>query len=148
MPNVTHRTTDLFMNDVDDKLDVQDLHLYKDHSFDVFICSHILEHVTDDIKSMKELYRILNPGGFGITMVPILKPVAITQEDPSITAETLRLKYFGQTDHVRLYAKQDFVERLQSVGFKVKLYTVDDFGKELFKKSGITQKSVLYVVEK
>jgi predicted SAM-dependent methyltransferase len=148
MPNVMHRTSDLFMDEVDDKLDIQDMHLYNNNSFDIFICSHILEHVTDDIKAMKELYRILSPGGFGITMVPILEPVTETKEDPSITDTNLRLKYFGQADHVRLYAKQGFINRLASVGFKVKLYTVDDFGKELFQRSGITQKSVLYVVEK
>jgi predicted SAM-dependent methyltransferase len=148
MSNIMHRTSDLFMGDVDDKQDIQDLYLYNDNSFDVFICSHILEHVTDDIKATKELYRILNPGGFGIVMVPILAPVIATKEDPSITDENLRLKYFGQADHVRLYAKQDFIERLRSVGFKVKLYGVDFFGEVIFERSGITEKSVLYVVEK
>ncbi|MBK6634354.1 MAG: class I SAM-dependent methyltransferase [Chitinophagaceae bacterium] len=84
------------MEGVDDKLDLQDLHLYKDHSFDVFVCSHILEHVDDDIKAMKELYRILKPGGWGIAMVPIIESVTETHEDPSIKEENLRLKYFGQ----------------------------------------------------
>lgn len=148
LPNVIHRTTDLFMKEVDDQLDIQHLHLYENNRFDVFICSHILEHVADDKKAMKELYRILSPGGFGIVMVPILQPVTETVEDPSIKDENLRIKYFGQADHVRLYAKQDFMERLKSVGFKVKLYDVDYFGEAVFKKSGISKKSVLYVVEK
>lgn len=148
LPNVMHRTSDLFMQEVDDTQDIQDLHLYKDGSFEVFICSHILEHVTDDIKAMKELYRVLSPGGFGIVMVPILKPVTVTKEDASITDVNLRLKYFGQADHVRLYAKQDFIQRLQSVGFKVNLYGIDFFGRNVFERSGITETSVLYVVEK
>ena len=148
MPNVTHRTSDLFMEGVDDKLDLQDLHLYKDQSFDVFVCSHILEHVADDIKAMKELYRVLKPGGWGIVMVPIIEPVTETHDDPSIKDENLRLKYFGQGDHVRLYAKDDFIQRLESAGFKVKLYGVDYFGEALFDRSGITRKSVLYIVEK
>ena len=136
------------MEDVDDQLDLQDLHLYKDLSFDVFVCSHILEHVDDDIKAMKELYRILKPGGLGIAMVPIIESVIETKDDPSIKDENLRLKYFGQSNHVRLYAKLQFIQRLESVGFKVKLYGVDYFGEVLFEKSGITQKSVLYIVEK
>jgi predicted SAM-dependent methyltransferase len=148
IPNVTHRTVDLLMSNVDDKLDIQDLYLYKDNTFNIFICSHVLEHVTDDIKAMKELYRILSPAGFGITMVPILQPVTVTREDPAVIDSKLKLQYFGQADHVRLYAKQQFIKRLESVGFKVKLYRANDFGKELFQKSGITQKSVLYVVEK
>ncbi len=148
MPNVLHRTSDLFMNNVDDKMDIQDLYLYKDESFDVFICSHILEHVTDDIKAMKELYRILKQRAFGIAMVPIIKPVTITREDITITDKSLRQKYFGQADHVRLYAKQDFLLRLQSVGFKINQYGVDYFGEAVFKKAGITAESILYVVEK
>jgi len=148
MPNVTLRTADLFKKDVDDNLDLQDLYLYKDNSFDIFICSHILEHVENDIKAMKELYRILKPGGVGIAMVPIIEPVVETIEDPSIKDEKSRIKYFGQEDHVRLYAKQDFIKRLESVNFKVKLYTVNDFGEQLFDGWGITRKSVLYTVEK
>jgi predicted SAM-dependent methyltransferase len=148
LPDIAHRSSDLFMNDVDDRLDLQNLYLYKDNSVDFFICSHILEHVEDDIKAMKELYRILRPGGTGITMVPIVTTVTETKEDASITNAALRIKYFGQSDHVRLYAKQDFIQRLESVGFKVNLYGVDYFGAALFKQCGITQQSVLYTVEK
>ena len=148
MPNVTYRTADLFMKGVDDKIDLQDMYLYDNNSFDIFICSHILEHVDDDLKAMKELFRILKPGGTGIAMVPIFESVTETREDPSIKDKNLRLKYFAQADHVRLYAKQDFIQRLESVGFRVKLYGQDYFGESLFEKSGITQKSVLYIVEK
>lgn len=147
-PNIRLRTSDLFMAGADDQLDLQNLHIYADNSFDIFICSHILEHVDDDIKAMKELFRILKPGGWGIAMVPIIEKVTRTVEDPTITDVNLRLKYFGQSDHVRLYAKQDFIQRLESVGFKVKLYTADYFGKELLERSGITQRSVLYIVQK
>jgi predicted SAM-dependent methyltransferase len=107
-----------------------------------------LEHLTDDIKAMKKLYRILSPAGFGITMVPILQPVTVARQYPSITDTKLKPQYFGQADHVRLYAKEQFIERLESVGFKVKLYAANDFAKELFQKTGISQKSVLYIVEK
>lgn len=148
MPNVTHRTSDLFMTGVDDQLDLQNLHLYAENSFDMFICSHILEHVEDDIKAMSELYRILKPGGQGIAMVPIIESLTEMKEDPSIKDENLRLKYFGQADHVRLYSKHHFIKRLESVGFKVNLYTVEYFGEAVFDKYGITRKSVLYIVEK
>jgi SAM-dependent methyltransferase len=146
--NINHRTSDLFMDNVDDKMDLQDLFLYKNAQFDIFICSHILEHVPEDIKAMKELYRITKKGGFGIAMVPILNRVEKTHEDPSIKDPKLRMKYFGQGDHVRLYAKNDFIARLESVGFKVRLLGEDYFGKEVFYKNAITPASVLYIVEK
>ncbi len=148
VPGINLRTSDLYNEAADDMLDLQDLHKYSNNSFDIFICSHILEHVDDDIKAMKELHRILKPGGFGIAMVPIIPSVQTTVEDPSITDENTRMKLFGQKDHVRLYAKQDFISRLQSVGFKVQLHDEAYFGEEKFREYGITRKSVLYIVHK
>jgi SAM-dependent methyltransferase len=44
-----------------------------DDSFDVIICSHVLQHVLDDTKALKELFRILKPAGWAIVMVPANK---------------------------------------------------------------------------
>lgn len=145
---VTHRTSDLYAPDVDDTLDIQDLHKYDDQSFDIFICSHILEHVDDDIKAMRELFRITRSGGVGVAMVPIFDGVMTTHEDETIKDEGLRVRYFGQADHVRQYSKEDFIARLKGVGFDVKLFDVNHFGHEVFEKNGITPKSVLYIVNK
>lgn len=148
LKGVTHRTSDLFASDVDDKLDLQNLHKYKDETFDIFICSHMLEHVDDDLKAMRELFRITRNGGVGVVMVPIMDGVITTHEDKSIQDEALRARYFGQGDHVRLYAKDDFIARLKGVGFEVELLDVNYFGHEVFKKNAITPKSVLYIVNK
>lgn len=147
-PNLHHRTSDLFMKNVDDKMDLQDLILYEDEKFDIFICSHILEHVADDNKAIRELYRITKKGGYGIAMVPIIDGLEKTHEDPTIEDPNLRMKYFGQDDHVRLYSKSDFVKRLENAGFKVKTLGAEYFGTEVFNKNGIALKSVLYIAEK
>lgn len=146
--NIRHRTADLFMEGVDDKADLLDLHLYNDNSFDVFICSHILEHVDDDVKAMRELYRILKPGGFGIAMVPLFNGVVKTVEDPSEKNEAERWRRFGQDDHVRLYARHEYIQRLESVGFNVNQLDKHYFGEDVLKKNGISDSSILYVVEK
>lgn len=146
--SIHHRTADLFMEGVDDKVDLMDLNIYSDNQFDIFICSHILEHVNNDVKAMSELYRILKPGGFGIAMVPILRTVKDTLEDPSIKSEALRWKYFGQDDHVRLYSHQEYVNRLKRAGFKVNEYDKHHFGDDFFAKNGLADSSILYVVEK
>ncbi len=39
---------------------------YDSNTFDVILCSHVLEHVLDDDKAMRELYRVLKPNGWGI----------------------------------------------------------------------------------
>jgi len=44
---------------------------YADDTFDVVIGSGVLEHVPNDSESLKELYRIIRPGGyFAMTMLP------------------------------------------------------------------------------
>jgi hypothetical protein len=55
---------------------------------------------------------------------------------------------FGQEDHVRLYSKKGFVSRLSDAGFVVNQYGADFFGIETFRKHGVADRAVLYVVEK
>ncbi len=146
--NVIYRSMDLLRSDVDDNLDITNMHAYHDEQFDFFICSHVLEHIPDDLKAMKELYRILKKGGKGIAMVPINLQLKETMEDSNCTDESLRWKYFFQGDHVRMYAKEDFLSRLMSVGFTVEQLGIDYFSKEVFEKNAIFPTSVLYVVSK
>lgn len=145
---VAYRSMDLYMDDVDDKLDITDMHLYKDEQFDFFICSHVLEHIPDDKKAMSELYRVLKRGGKGIAMVPINLLSEKTLEDPSCTDIPARWKYFGQDDHIRAYEKKDFINRLKSVGFTVQLLDINYFGEDAFARNAIFPSSVLYIVSK
>lgn len=82
-------------------------------SFDVVICYHVLEHVPDDAAGMRELARVLRPGGVALVQVP-WRANAVTDEDPSASAEE-RVRRFGQADHVRWYGT-DFDDRLRAAG--------------------------------
>ena len=98
------------------KLDVLQMP-FTDAEFDVVFCNHVMEHVIDDILAMREICRVLKPGGWGIIQVPLFYPLPeITYEDSSIVTPAEREKAFGQNDHVRLYGK-DYLTRLQSAGF-------------------------------
>jgi ubiquinone/menaquinone biosynthesis C-methylase UbiE len=112
---------------------------YADQFFDVIFCSHVLEHVDDDMKAMREFYRVLKNSGWAILLVPITSEQ--TFEDPSITDPQLRKKLFGQEDHVRRYGP-DYVNRLRMAGFKVKTTKVRDLvdGVEA-KRLGLTSAS-------
>lgn len=143
-----YRSADLFMKNVDDKVDVMDMNAYEDNSVDIFLCSHILEHVGNDRKAMRELYRILKSGGFGIVMTLILLTLKEVSEDPRIISEADRWKHFGQNDHIRMYSKEGFVRRLEEAGFTVCQLGIDYFGIDIFGRYGIHPRSVLYVVEK
>jgi SAM-dependent methyltransferase len=146
--DIHYRTADLSAENVDDKVDIADLRSYESNHFTFFICSHILEHVPDDRKALRELHRILKPGGSGILMVPIILTVEQIDEDPEVRDEGERWRRFGQSDHVRLYSKSGFVERVREAGFKVRELGSEFFGEELFRQTGITSQSVLYIVEK
>jgi SAM-dependent methyltransferase len=87
-------------------------------SFDAILCSHVLEHVDDDAAAMRELHRLLRPGGWAIVMVPIDHGRHRTLEDPSNDTPQERQRAYWQHDHVRLYAL-DVNDRLTAAGFDV-----------------------------
>ena len=93
---------------------------FGDNTFDLIVCNHVLEHIEDDLKAMKELFRVLKPGGTAVLQVPISWKSEKTFEDPSVRNPEERLQLFGQSDHVRIYGK-DYIDRLQKAGFIVEL---------------------------
>jgi predicted SAM-dependent methyltransferase len=143
-----YRTADLFRKDVDDRVDIARMSNYEAASIDCFICSHVLEHVPDDTMAIQELYRVLKPAGWGIILAPIIPELVGTYEDASKTTETERLQHFGQKDHLRVYGKTDFVNRLKSSGFQVSQLGAEFFGGDLLERHGISKRSCLYVVHK
>ena len=142
------RTADLLMEGVDDRVDITDMACYANGEFDAFICSHVLEHVPDDVKALRELFRILKPDGWGILMVPIVRTLEQIDEDPLLEDIAERWRRFGQDDHLRMYSKNGLVERAESAGFSVGQYGQEYFGADDFRKHGISDTSILYVVEK
>jgi ubiquinone/menaquinone biosynthesis C-methylase UbiE len=136
------------VRNISDKVDITKMPEYQDSLIDAFICSHVLEHILNDKAAISELYRFLKPDGFGVIMVPLIVGVDETHEDSTIRSETLRWKYYGMEDHVRLYGKADFIKRLQNVGFKLEELDKDYFGIEKFQRYGIGENAVLYVVKK
>ena len=115
--NIDYTTADLYSPIADVKADILNLP-FDDNSFDVVFCNHVLEHISDDIKAMQELYRVLKPNGMGIFQVPQDLYRTTTFEDNSITDKKERTKIFGQYDHVRIYGR-DYFDKLRSIGFKV-----------------------------
>ena len=131
----SYLTADLSGTRVMVTMDITNIH-FPDNHFDVIFCSHVLEHVPDDAKAIRELARVLNPAGWAILMVPI--KVDRTFEDLSITGPRERKRIFGQEDHVRIYGK-DFVNRVEKNGFEVSIVGPADFlAPEEIQRMGIT----------
>lgn len=89
-----------------------------DESFDIVICNHLMEHIDDDRKAMREVLRVMKRGGWGILLSPVDRSRAQTFEDDSITDPDERTRIFGQYDHRRIYGR-DYADRLRSAGFEV-----------------------------
>ena len=111
-------TADLESPLADLHFDVQRIPL-DDASFDVVVCNHLLEHVADDRQALRELLRILKPGGLGVLLAPVDYARAETFEDDTITDPAERTRLFGQYDHRRVYGR-DYAERLRSAGFEAR----------------------------
>ena len=126
MKNLDYITTDLNSPIADVKADICNLP-FSENEFDFIICNHVLEHIPDDTKAMRELYRILKPNGTAILQVPYQADLQTTFEDDSITDQKERAKIFGQYDHVRIYG-MDYFEKLREIGFKVEAV---DFTKKM-----------------
>jgi len=122
LKNLDYTTADLDSPIADLHLDVTNIDL-PDEQYDVVICNHVLEHVSDAGKAFSEIKRILKPGGWAVLMVPI-NPDVDTWEDPTITDPEERKRCFGQYDHVRQFGR-DYAHVLERAGFDVvadKLY--------------------------
>ena len=88
----------------------------------IVLCSHVLEHITNDGAALSELYRILSPNGAALLMVPIVEGWAETYEDKTKSDPGEREAYFGQADHVRYYGA-DFRKRVFGAGFELTEFT-------------------------
>lgn len=117
LENIDYTTTDLHSPLADIRADICALP-FNDKSFDVVLCNHVLEHIHDDTAAMKELYRVLKPGGWGVFQIPQDLNRETTFSDDTISNKKERTKIFGQYDHVRVYGR-DYFDKLRSIGFAV-----------------------------
>jgi SAM-dependent methyltransferase len=122
LPEVRYVDGDLDALYAGHRIDVTALDFPAD-SFDALLCNHVLEHVPDDRLAMRELRRVLRPGGWAILLVPALGPKP-TDEDPTLIDRAERVRRFGQHDHVRRYG-WDYVDRLEAAGFSVTEETLE-----------------------
>lgn len=142
-----YKTADLFMDGVDYTIDIENMSTLSDDSFDLILCSHVLEHVPNDRQALSELKRVLAAGGKVVLLVPIVKQLKEIIEDPLEDNESRRWKRFGQNDHIRLYSSEGFLNRIKESGLCVEKFVPDDFGIDCV-KNGITPQSVLYIATK
>lgn len=146
-PNIKYISGDLNPKLADIQIDITDIK-QDDETYDVIICNHVLEHILDDGKAMRELFRVLNKGGFAILQVPISYQLESTFEDSAVKSQNDRETIFGQEDHVRIYGK-DYVQRLVKAGFSVTEYDWSESNNpEEYTKYGLVKNEKVFVCSK
>lgn len=146
-PELDYVSADLELPRAMEKIDMTNIDR-ADGEFNVILCSHVLEHIPDDSKAMRELYRVLSSDGWAILQVPMDLNRKETYEDFSITSPTERSIHFGRFDHCRIYGV-DYKDRLEGAGFTV---IVDDyvksFSNEKIQKYGFDESEYIYLCKK
>jgi SAM-dependent methyltransferase len=85
---------------------------FPDGAFDRVICSEVLEHIPNDVGAMRELARVLRPGGTMAITVPRFGPELINW--------ALSDAYHNVPGgHIRIFRKSQLKKRLTSVGMQV-----------------------------
>lgn len=94
---------------------------FQKDTFDWVICNHVLEHISDDRRALKEIFRVLKAGGRAVLQTPYSMVLAQTFCDPAIDTDEMRMRYYGQEDHVRVYGRDLFL-RMEEAGFLLTLH--------------------------
>ena len=144
---ITYHTTDLYSKSVTFTSDIQNMVMVENEKYDYIICSHVLEHVEDDKKAMREIYRVLKNDGICMILVPIFLDLDKIDEEWGLS-EAENWKRFGQGDHCRRYEKDGFIERLKETGFAVHCLGKSYFGEYVFRENALVDTSTLYVLTK
>ncbi|MEW6187785.1 MAG: class I SAM-dependent methyltransferase [Thermodesulfobacteriota bacterium] len=85
---------------------------FADASFDLVICSEVLEHIPDQGQAVRELTRVLRPGGNLVVSVPRYLPERICWA----LSESYHQASHG---HIRIYKKKELKALLEGTGTKV-----------------------------
>jgi SAM-dependent methyltransferase len=141
--NPLYETADLRQKGATHRVDISKVAL-PDAGYDVVMAHHVLEHVDDDRAALRELFRLLKPGGTALLSVPLNPTRGETYENPAITAPALRSVHFGNEDHKRYYGL-DFADRLRAAGFAVETFRLPPADEARF---GLLRDEWIYVATK
>jgi SAM-dependent methyltransferase len=86
---------------------------FPDGTFDRIICSEVLEHIPDDEAALRELFRILKPGGRLAATVPTWFPEKVCWR--------LSEEYhapFVEGGHVRIFGEPELRSKMRAAGFR------------------------------
>lgn len=119
----------------------------KSEQYDQAIAWHVLEHIPEDLKAIKEVYRLLKPGGTFLVSVPIY-PVGNTTtfEDAGLDYKDFE-KTHGHYDHCRSCGL-DYYKRFETIGFTTDTLEVRTLNSKDIVRFGLNSNHVVWCFTK
>jgi SAM-dependent methyltransferase len=111
-------SADIYRSDVMERMDVMAINR-PDASFDAVYCSHVLQDVPDDARALREIFRVLRPGGWAVLNVPLFSDAgtrAIVGTNRGNERPLEQLRHYGE----------DYAALLQRTGFEVSVLRPED----------------------
>jgi SAM-dependent methyltransferase len=96
-----------------------------DNTYDVVLCIHVLQAVEDDARAMREVFRVLKPGGWALLNSRYDPDAEKTRPNPALPPPEVRAAATQKDFAYRIYGR-DFSEQLQAAGFEVEIVPFRD----------------------
>ncbi len=100
---------------------ISDTSKLKDESFDVIICHHVLEHVSEPVKAINDINRLLKKNGKVLFFVPYEKEKIYHKYNPD-----------EPNKHIYSWNVQTLAKLVDLNGFKIENAFLRKFGYDLF----------------
>lgn len=147
LPNLDYISADISSSLAMQKIDITNIPL-PDNQFDCIICYYVLQHIPNDQKAMRELFRVLKPGGWAILQSPLDINRSKTSEEENMVIPEERKRLVGEVEYVKVFG-MDYKDRLESAGYIVRL---DDYVKNIdgnkIKKYSLIENEIIYFCTK
>lgn len=95
---------------------------FPDNHFDIIVCMGVVEYIQNNMIALREIYRVLKPGGIAVITLPNVKcPYRIWNrlviKNLGVIKEALGKKRHSLEHHE--YREEDYVGDMKTVGFEV-----------------------------
>ena len=122
---------------------------FSNGEFDTVLLMDVIEHFyVNPLFALREIARVMKPGGRGIFQVPLDTNNPNTEEDKNVTDPKERERLYWQDDHLRLFGL-DYGKKLAAAGFKVtESDFINELSPELVERYALPKDEIVYFCRK